>query len=86
MIVWLDETGTDKRKERRLFGYHLRGMTPTSYKLSINGKRLSTIAIMSSQGIEDIDTYEGSINGDVFSDFVKRCLVLLLQPFNGTNE
>ena len=56
MIVWLDETGTDKRKERRLFGYHFWGMTPTSYKLSINGKRLSTIAIMSSQGIEDIDT------------------------------
>ena len=27
MIVWLDETGTNKRRERRLFGYILRGIT-----------------------------------------------------------
>ena len=86
MIVWLDETGTDKRRERRLFGYHLRGITPTSYKLNMHGKRLSSIAIMSTRGIEDIDTYEGNINGDIFCDFVQRCLVPILQPFNGSNE
>ena len=37
MIVWLDETGSDRRNERRKFGYHLRGMTPTDYKLTIRG-------------------------------------------------
>ena len=37
MIVWLDETG---RNERRKQGYHLRGMTPTDFKITIRGKRL----------------------------------------------
>ena len=27
MIVWLDETGSDRRNEHRKQGYHLRGMT-----------------------------------------------------------
>ena len=84
MIVWLDETGNERRNGRRNFGYHLRGMTPTNY-ISFRGKRLSTIAIMSTRGIEDFDTYNGAINGDTFCDFIDRCLVPVLQPFNGTN-
>ena len=37
-------------------------------------------------GVEDVDTYEGSINGDTVCDFIERCLVPILQPFNGTND
>ena len=80
-----DVIGSDRRNERRKFGYHLRGMTPIDYKLTIRGKRLSSIAIMSTRGLEDVDTYEGNINGDIFCDFVERCLVPILQPFNGIN-
>ena len=86
MIVWLDETGNDQKSGRRNYGYHLRGMVPTSYHLTMRGKRLSTIAIMSTRGIEDFDTYDESITGDVFGDFIDRCLVPILQPFNGSNE
>ena len=57
MIFWLDETGSDKHSERRKFGYHLRGITPISYKLAIRGKRMSSIAVMSTKGIEDVDIY-----------------------------
>ena len=85
MIVWLDESGSDRRNGRRMFGHNLRGMTPTDYTLTLRGKHLSSIAIMSTRGIEDIDTFEGNINGDTFCDFIKRCLVSLLQPFNGQN-
>ena len=45
MIVWLDETGSDRRNARR-YGYHLRGMTPTNFRLTVHGKRLSSIGIM----------------------------------------
>ena len=86
MIIWLDETGSDKRSEHRKFGYHLRGITPTSYKLAIRGKRMSCIAAMSTRGIEDVDIYEGSINGEIFSSFIARSLVPLLQPFDGKNS
>ena len=41
---------------------------------------------MSARRVEDIDTYEGSINGDTFCDFIERCLVPILQPFYGTND
>ena len=44
MIVWVDETGSDSRREGiRKFGYALRGLTPVSFKLGISGKRLSVI-------------------------------------------
>ena len=45
----LDETGSDKLSEWRKFGYHLRGITPRV--LNIRGKRISSIAIMSTRGI-----------------------------------
>ena len=84
MIVCLDETGSDRRNERRKRGYHLRGMTS---KITVRGKHLSSIGIMSTRGVEDVDTYEGSINGDNFCEFVElRCLVPILQPFNGIND
>lgn len=86
MIVWLDESGADRRSARRMFGYHLRGMTPVDYKFTFRGKRFSSIAIMSQRGLEDVDTYEGTINGNTFCDFIERCLVPILQPFNGTNS
>lgn len=39
---------------------------------------------MSARGIEDFDTYEYD-EADVFGDFIKRCLIPILQPFNGSN-
>ena len=41
MIVWLDETGSDKHSEHRKFIYHLRGITPTSYRMVIRGECLA---------------------------------------------
>ena len=41
---------------------------------------------MSTRGVEDADVYEGHVNGDVFCDFVERCLVPILQPFDGINQ
>lgn len=86
MIIWLDETGSDKHSEHRKFGYHLRGITPTSYRIAIRGKRMSCIAAMSTRGMEDVDIYEGSINGDIFTRFIAQSLVPILQPFDGKNS
>ena len=86
MIVWLDETGSDRRKERRKFGYHLRGMTPVCFTHTVCGKRLNSIAIMSARGLQDFNIYEGNIDGETFYDFVQRCLLPILKPFNGTNS
>ena len=37
-------------------------------------------------GIEDVYITEGSINGEVFFDFVRKCLLPILMPFNGINQ
>ena len=38
---------------------------------------------MSTNGMEDVDIYEGNINGTIFTTFVAQSLVPLLQPFDG---
>ena len=45
MIVWLDKTGSDRRKSVRAYGYGLRGLTPVTHKLKVRGKRISAIGV-----------------------------------------
>ena len=40
---------------------------------------------MSTDGVEDIYIEEGNVNGDTFLDFVRRCLIPIMMPFNGHN-
>ena len=59
MIVWVNETGSDRREGIRRCGYSLCGMTPIGFKVGIRGKRLSVIAAMSARGVEDIEPIQG---------------------------
>jgi len=40
---------------------------------------------MTTGGIEDVYTVEGAANGHVFESFVRRSVLPILQPFNGSN-
>ena len=40
---------------------------------------------MTLSGVENAYISEGSVNGEVFGDFVRRSLLPILQPFNGIN-
>ena len=51
MLVFLDETGTDRRDVLRRKGYSLRGKPAVAHKLLVRGERISVIAFMSPQGI-----------------------------------
>lgn len=62
-----------RNRIRRKFGYHLLGMTP---RVNIRGKRLSSIAIMSTRGIEDVAIYEGNIMVKL-SVISSRCVVVM---------
>ena len=72
MFVWLDETGSDRRNNIRRYGYGLRGITPgpVDHQLRIGGNRVSAIGVMSMRGVEDVYIHEGTVNGDVFEDFL----------------
>ena len=41
---------------------------------------------MSVDGIHDVVLFEGNVNGTRFEDFVKNCLLPVLQPFNWVNK
>lgn len=85
MMIWIDETGSNHRASSRCFGYHLRGIAPTDTVLSICGKRLSAVAAISTRGIEDIDIVRGLQMAKTITRFLERCIVPILQPFNGSN-
>ena len=86
MLLWIDETGCDRRNSLRRYGYSVRGTPAHEFVLRIGGKRYSAITVMSMKGVQDVYLCEGSVNGDRFLDFVRRTLLPLLMPFNGLND
>ena len=85
MLIFIDETGSDRRASIRRYGYSLRGKPLVCEKLLVRGKRVSAIACMSMNGMLDCKTIVGKVNGKVFYDFVQTSLLPHLMPFNGTN-
>ena len=84
MLVWVDETGSDRRNSIRSYGYSLCGMRACNHQLRIAGNRVN--AIVSCAGVEDVYLTEGNVDGDVFEDFVRTTLLPLLLLFNGINS
>ena len=85
MLVFLDETGADRRNTVQKYSYSLRGKPAKSHKLLIWGKCVSAIAVMSIQGLLECKIVHELVDGDVFYDFVHTHLIPHLQPFDGCN-
>ena len=86
MLVWVDETGCDKRDLLRKFGYSFRGDRAECKQLLVRGQRISAIAAMCwDKGILDVETTMNSVNGEMFSDFVRGSLIPNMHPFDGQN-
>ena len=86
MLVFVDETGADRRNTLRRYGYSLRGKTPRSHELFVRGERISAVACMSCNGLLDVKTVKGTTDGDTFYSFVQTHLLPHLLPFDGRNE
>lgn len=85
MLVFVDETGADRRDCMRKFGYSLRGKPARAHKLLWRGQRVNALTAMSTAGILDCYTTTGSVTADTFEEFVTESLSPLLQPFDGIN-
>ncbi len=85
MLVFVDETGADRRNCLRKFGYSLRGKPATSKKLFVRGQRVSAITAISTEGVLDCYTVTGSVDAGKFSDFIQQALLPQLKPFDGVN-
>ena len=82
MLVWLDESGCDRRNTIRKYAYSIRGMPLCDHRILCRGKRYSTIPIMSLDGIHDVYITEGT---EKFTDFIRKFLLPILFPFNNVN-
>ena len=80
MLVWLDETGCDNQNALRKWAYSVRGMPLKDHQLLIRGVQYSATPVMSLDGIHDVYITEGTVNGHRFADFVRTCLVPILNP------
>ena len=86
MILWIDETGCDRRNALRQYGYGIRGLAPQDHQLQLRGVRYSAIGILSMDGVQDVYITENTVNGDTFLDFLYTQLLPLLMPFDGINH
>ena len=85
MLVFVDETGCDRRNCLCKYGYSLRDKPALNHSLLVRGERISAIACMSVNGLMDVKTVRGTCTGDTFYDFVHTHLMPHLMPFDGFN-
>ena len=85
MLIFLDETGFDRRNVLRRYAYSFRGKPAKCHKLLVRGKHLNAIAFMSVHGIIDCHIETGSVDGDQFYMCIQKYLLPHLMPFNGAN-
>ena len=85
MIVYVDETGFDARNKQRRYSYSIRRKPAKNQTLLVRGERVSAIACMSSSGLLDVQTFQGTATGEVFYNFVQTHLLPHLMPYNGIN-
>jgi len=84
-LVWIDETGCDKRDNIRRFGYAMRGERPVYHRFLSRGKRVSAIAALCTEGMIALELSLGTVDGDKLFDFVRGSLIPNMQTFDGTS-
>ena len=85
-LVFLDETGCDRRDALRKMGYAVKGERATDTAIMVRGKRINVIAAISHDGVTAIECYKESIKTDNFLDFIRATLIPNMLPFDGYNN
>ena len=85
LIVFIDETGCDRRNAIQRYAYGLRGKPVRCQKLLVRGEHISAIAAMSVEGLLEVKIVRGGVTGEIFDEFVNKQLLFHLMSFNGSN-
>ena len=62
------------------------GMDILYDRMLIRGRRVSAITAISNDGLVGVELTHGSVNGDIFADFVRGTLIPEMQSFDGSTE
>lgn len=83
MLVFVDETGSDRRDMLRKYGYSFRGTPPFCHSMFSRGRRISAIVAIAADGVVGYELHTTTVNSDIFIDFVRGTLIPELTPFDG---
>lgn len=84
-LVWVDETGCDRRDCARKYGYAIRGSTPEYHRLLIRGERISAIAAIAEDGVVTYKLTTGGVDSSVFFDYIRGDLIPQMHQFDGSS-
>lgn len=79
-IIFLDESSVDARTAQRRSGWSEIGRACTRRLTHVRGKNYSVLPVLSINGIEAIEIYDGPIDRERFLQFLYVSLVRLLVP------
>ena len=85
-MVFVDETGCDRRDIHRKYGYGLCGKRVKSQQLLVRGERISVIAAMTINGVACLQVVHGTVTGNIFVEFTQKKLLPCLMNFDGIND
>ena len=86
MLIFIDETGCDRRDLIRKKGYSIRGKPAVKHKLLVRGEHISVIAAISTKGLLDVKICRGGVDSDTFYDFINKNLLPYLCPFDSNHS
>ena len=84
-LVWLDETGCDKRDYLRRFGYAMKGEHAICHRFLQRGWRVSAVVAMCLDGIIALELIDDTFNGDKYREFITGTLISAICQFDGRN-
>ena len=79
MFIWIEGSNPE------IWLCSLRGERAVCRKLLVRGRHVSAIVALSSQGLIALELTGGSVNDDVFFNFVRGSLISEMRPFHGSN-
>jgi len=78
MLVWIDESGCNKRNSFQKYAYNIKDLIPQDHRFVVRGTHYPTIPVLSTEGIHDVCLFEGFVNSDRMQDFVINYLLPIL--------
>jgi len=79
-MLWIDESGFERRNNLRKYGYIVHGQQPRSLAFTVCGKHYTSITVLSTNEMEDVYITNSSVDGYVFLEFVHWYVLPLLMP------
>ena len=70
-LIFIDETGFDRRNLQRKYGYSLHGKPLKNHSLLVRGEHISAIACISLKGLLDVSIIRGTTDSSNFCGFVE---------------